>query len=92
MKTKKLSFVALMLVFATGLSADYQGYSGQRYKYDLNNPSDRMNYNVDVGAKFNDKFESKYNYDVKMDRQMGQYGGGIQPKPIGIEPIKPFKF
>jgi len=49
----------------------YQSSSGQRYKYDLNKPGDRIRYEVDPGAQVRDSVKPR----VKMDRDMGQYGG-----------------
>jgi tetratricopeptide (TPR) repeat protein len=50
----------------------YRGLSGTKYKYDLSNPSDRIMYKVDPSAQIMDSV----NPLVKMDRSMGQYGGG----------------
>ena len=57
----------------------YKGDSGQKYKYDLSDPSDRMDYKYDWDAQWNDKWNSKFNFDVQMDQQNRQYGGGIKP-------------
>ena len=55
----------------------YEGSSGARYKYDLSDPSDRIDYSVDVDAQMQDKMSVSPDRDL--DRQMGQYGGGIDP-------------
>lgn len=55
----------------------YQGSSGTKYKYDLNTVSGRMNYKMDIGAQMNDRLKSNYDVGYKLDRNMGQNGGGI---------------
>lgn len=59
-----------------GYSPDYQYRSntGQLYKYDLSNPSDRIRYQVDPSAQIKDGV----NPLIPIDRSMGQYGGGIK--------------
>jgi len=52
----------------------YESNTGTRYKYDLSNPSDRVMYKVDPSAQLNDRI----NPNVKIDRGLGQYGGGAQ--------------
>ena len=56
----------------------YEGLSGQKYKYDLSDPVDRLNYDMDIDSKMNDKIYAPVTPDVQMDRRMGQYGGGIK--------------
>ena len=58
--------------------ARYEGMSGVKYKYDLSNPIDRVNYSVDIEAQMNDKLNAPINPGVGLDRSIGQYGGGIQ--------------
>ena len=55
----------------------YEGSSGARYKYDLSDPSDRIDYSMDYDAQMNDKLSVSPDRDL--DRQMGQFGGGIDP-------------
>ncbi|WP_201353737.1 hypothetical protein [Hydrogenimonas urashimensis] len=55
----------------------YEGSSGAHYKYDLSDPSDRIEYSTDLDAQMNDKMSVSPNRDL--DRQMGQFGGGIDP-------------
>lgn len=55
----------------------YQGYSGTKYKYDLSKPMDKMKYDMDFNAQMTDELKD-YKPGVQMDREMGQYGGGIQ--------------
>ncbi len=52
----------------------YESTTGTRYKYDLNNPSDKIMYNVDPAAQVMDRV----NPMVDIDRGMGQYGGGAE--------------
>ena len=52
----------------------YQSNSGTKYKYDLNNPVDRVRYNADPAAKLMDNI----NPAVKIDRRLNQYGGGSE--------------
>lgn len=49
----------------------YESNSGTRYRYNLNNPMDRMDYRLDPGAQVMDRI----NPMVEMDRRSGQYGG-----------------
>jgi hypothetical protein len=53
--------------------ANYESSSGNQYKYDLSDPSDRLEYSVDVGAQLDDSV----NPSVGLDRSLGEYGGGI---------------
>jgi len=52
----------------------YRSMSGTKYKYDLSNPSDRIRYEVDPASQIRDSVNSR----VKIDRSMGQYGGGAK--------------
>ncbi len=51
----------------------YESSSGNKYKYDLSDPSDRNSYSTDVGAQIDDSVDPS----VSIDRSMGEYGGGI---------------
>lgn len=55
--------------------AGYQGSSGTRYQYDMNNPSDSNRYSTDLNAERRDQM----NLDTRrnLDRGLGQKGGGI---------------
>ena len=55
--------------------SQYKGSSGARYQYDLSNPIDKMNYDMDYGAQIRDQIN--VNPSRSLDRQMNQYGGGI---------------
>lgn len=56
---------------------NYQGHSGTKYKYDLSNPMDKVQYDIDVNTQMKDKLND-WKPGVQLDRGMGQYGGGIQ--------------
>ena len=51
----------------------YESYTGNGYKYDLNNPADRVLYDSDASAQVMDSI----NPHVRMDRNLNVYGGGI---------------
>lgn len=57
----------------------YQGDSGQRYQYDMNNGNDRAAYSVDTGAQQRDNNYNMYNTsgNKQADSYSGQYGGGV---------------
>ena len=52
----------------------YESYTGTRYKYDLNDPSDKIMYGVDPAAQIRDDV----NPMVDIDRGLGQFGGGSE--------------
>ena len=54
----------------------YEGISGQRYQYDLSNPSDQIRYEVDPGAQLRDEINPSPR--IELDRDMDQYGGGAE--------------
>lgn len=54
----------------------YKGFSGQRYQYDLSNPTDQLQYDMDINAQMKDSMNISPNTD--MDRDMGQSGAGIE--------------
>lgn len=76
---KKVILVGLLFssFYFEAFANDYQGYSGTRYKYDLSNPMDKVQYDIDVNAQMKDKLND-WKPGVQLDRGMGQYGGGIQ--------------
>lgn len=53
----------------------YQSSSGTKYQYDMSNPSDRLNYSIDLDAQMRDKQSIDINRNL--DTGIGQYGGGI---------------
>jgi len=55
----------------------YESFSGNRYKYDLSDPGDRIEYKLDIGAQIDDKINMPINPGVKMDQNFNQYGGGL---------------
>lgn len=54
----------------------YKGNSGICYKYDLSNSIDRQKYEMDLSAQTNDSL--KIDVRIGLDRNMNQYGGGIE--------------
>lgn len=56
----------------------YEGSSGTRYKYNLSDPVDKREYNVDIDAQINDRIHMPTKPGVKMDRLLRQYGGGVE--------------
>lgn len=55
----------------------YKGRYGNEYKYDLNKPIDKMRYETDIGAQMRDQMPS-VNLHRELERDSGQYGGGIR--------------
>lgn len=53
----------------------YKSDTGQEYQYDLSNPLDRIEYEVDIDAQLRDKANPLLN---EIDRNIGQYGGGAK--------------
>lgn len=60
-----------------GSDSSYQGSSGQRYDYNLNNPADANRYSVDLDAQRRDQMR-QYDTGRSMDQLRGQYGGGTR--------------
>ncbi len=58
-----------------GNTSNYQSNSGSNYQYDMSNPSDRNDYSLDLDAQSRDQLNT--NPNRSMDRNSGQYGGGI---------------
>lgn len=56
----------------------YQGSSGAKYQYDLNNPADRNRYSVDLDAQRRDSQKGMYDAGRDLDQLRGQSGGGYQ--------------
>lgn len=54
----------------------YKGSSGICYKYDLSNSIDQQKYEMDMSAQMNDSL--KIDVRIDLDRNMNQYGGGIE--------------
>jgi hypothetical protein len=83
MKKLLLLFLIVGFAFSFGLLDNnhkneyrYEGFSGTRYKYDLSNPLDRMEYQMDLDAQMQDKINP--NPGIQMDRSFGQFGGGAE--------------
>lgn len=56
-------------------SKSYESTFGNKYQYDLSNPVDRLKYDVDLKAQLRDEMD--VNPIRELDRDLGQYGGGI---------------
>lgn len=54
----------------------YKSSSGTQYQYDLSRPSDQLRYEMDLGAQMRDELSVNPRRDL--DRDLGQYGGGIR--------------
>lgn len=54
----------------------YEGLSGKKYQYDLSDPIDRIDYQMDLDAQLRDKI----NPDpmIRMDDDFNQRGGGAE--------------
>lgn len=66
--------------FDNGSHSGYQGSSGTRYDYNLNNPTDRNRYNVDLDAQRRDQMDGRYDAGRNLDQLQGQFGGGYRPR------------
>lgn len=64
--------------FDSGSSSGYQGSSGTRYDYDLNNPADRNRYNLDLDAQRRDQQSGTFDAGRSLDQLQGQTGGGFR--------------
>jgi hypothetical protein len=53
----------------------YESSFGNRYEYDLSDPSDRIMYEVDPSAQIRDSIDVNPVRDL--ERSIGQYGGGV---------------
>lgn len=58
-----------------GSNSGYQGSSGARYQYNMNNPSDSLRYSTDLNAQRRDRMNVSPNRSL--DQGLGQFGGGI---------------
>ena len=54
----------------------YEGFSGTKYQYGLSDPSDRLDYQLDLDAQMRDRINP--NPGIQLDRGLGQYGGGAE--------------
>lgn len=53
----------------------YESSFGNRYEYDLSDPSDRVLYEADPSAKLRDRYD--VNPVRNLERNVGEYGGGV---------------
>jgi len=74
MKKLILALFILAGIF-TSANAYYTGMSGTKYQYDMSNPTDSLNYSVDLDAQMRDQMN--VNPNVDLDRGIGQVGGGV---------------
>lgn len=83
-----LLIAGVTFAFGYGLSDDngseYESTMGNRYKYDLSNPVDKLNYSTDTKAQMNDMLYKPITPSVKIDESLGEYGGGLK-SPYGLE-------
>ena len=64
--------------FDNGPNTGYQGSSGTRYDYDLNNPVDRNRYSIDLDAQRRDQQSGTFDAGRSLDQLQGQTGGGFK--------------
>ena len=63
---------------STSISSDHWGYensAGNRYEYNLGDPGDRVEYEVDLDAQLRDQISVDPTREI--DQGLGEYGGGI---------------
>ncbi len=53
----------------------YESSFGNRYKYNLGDPGDRVKYGVDAAAQLRDSID--VNPIRSIERNIGEYGGGV---------------
>ena len=53
----------------------YESSLGNRYEYDLSDPSDKIMYEVDPDAQLRDSID--VNPERDLERGLGEYGGGV---------------
>ena len=54
----------------------HEGITGQRYKYNLKDPLDELDYRLDLDAQMMDRMNP--NPLIDLDRRLGYYGGGAE--------------
>lgn len=64
--------------YDNGSNTGYQGASGTRYDYNLNNPADRNRYSIDQDAQRRDQQTGPFDAGRNLDRLQGQTGGGFK--------------
>ncbi len=60
----------------------YESSFGNKYQYDLSNPSDRIKYEIDPAAQLRDRLD--VNPARKLDRGLGQYS----PQSLGFPLVR----
>lgn len=58
---------------------NYESSFGNKYKYDLSNPSDKIMYSVDPAAQLMDGLYKPITPAVGLEESMGQHDGGLIP-------------
>ncbi len=58
---------------------NYESSFGNKYKYDLSNPSDEIMYSVDPAAQLMDGLYKPITPAVGLEESIGQHGGGLIP-------------
>jgi len=58
-----------------GSNNNYESTTGTRYQYDMSDPSDRVDYGVDIDAQMRDQLS--VDPSRNLDQGLGEYGGGI---------------
>ena len=56
----------------------YQGPSGQRYKYDMSQPMDRLNYQNDYMSQIQDNLKRPVNPRTMIDNTLMRSGAGLE--------------
>jgi hypothetical protein len=71
------------LSYGSNTSSGYRSSFGNTYEYDLSNPSDRVRYRADPKARLRDRLN--VNPQRRIERNIGQYGGGALNKNRGSQ-------
>ena len=72
-----------LVVFLKKAQINYKSSFGSTYEYDLSNPSDRVRYRADPKAKLRDRLD--VNPQRRIERNIGQHGGGVLNKNKGAQ-------
>jgi len=58
---------------ACSVQAEYESIGGNYYQYDLSDPAEQLDYDIDIDAQYRDM----YSVDIQMDDKLDSNGGGI---------------
>ena len=61
--------------YGNNQNSGYESTYGNKYQYDMSDPSDRIDYSVDIDAQMRDRMSVEPTR--RLDRGMDEYGGGI---------------